>query len=131
MCRRIDRPSSRHLHYADSPTASQETSRPDADIAGLRQMGTNVDLDLAPSLHETTKAVKQLFSGKAPESGAMPAEIYKHGGPQLMDYLTALLQEMWRQGLVPLDLKDATIVLLYRRKGNRQLCDNHQDSTSP
>ncbi|VDL98158.1 unnamed protein product, partial [Schistocephalus solidus] len=32
---------------------------------------------------------------------------------------------MWRQGQVPQDFKDATIVILYKRKGNRQLCDNH------
>ncbi|VDL96156.1 unnamed protein product [Schistocephalus solidus] len=33
---------------------------------------------------------------------------------------------MWRQGQVPRDFKDATIVHLYKRKGNRQLCDNHR-----
>nr|VZI44597.1 unnamed protein product [Spirometra erinaceieuropaei] len=56
----------------------------------------------------------------------MPAEVYKHGGPLLMDHLTALFQEMWRQGEVPQDFKDATIVHLYKRKGNRQVCDNHR-----
>ncbi|BHF67756.1 hypothetical protein SprV_0301078500 [Sparganum proliferum] len=87
---------------------------------------TNVDLDLPPSLQETIRAVQQLSSGKAPESDAIPAEIYKHGGPQLMDHLTVLFQEMWRQGEVPQDFKDATIVHLHKRKGNRQLCDNHR-----
>nr|VZI18294.1 unnamed protein product [Spirometra erinaceieuropaei] len=43
-----------------------------------------------------------------------------------MDHLTALFQEMWRQGEVPQDSKDATIVHLYKRKGNRQVCDNHR-----
>nr|VZI42022.1 unnamed protein product [Spirometra erinaceieuropaei] len=43
-----------------------------------------------------------------------------------MDHLTALFQEMWRQGDVPQDFKDATIVHLYKRKGNRQVCDNHR-----
>nr|VZI20073.1 unnamed protein product [Spirometra erinaceieuropaei] len=33
---------------------------------------------------------------------------------------------MWRQGEVPQDFKDATIVHLYKRKGNRQVCDNHR-----
>ncbi|BHF59201.1 hypothetical protein SprV_0100215700 [Sparganum proliferum] len=33
---------------------------------------------------------------------------------------------MWRQGGVPQDFKDATIVHLYKRKGNRQVCDNHR-----
>nr|VZI25274.1 unnamed protein product [Spirometra erinaceieuropaei] len=43
-----------------------------------------------------------------------------------MDHLTALFQEMWRQGVVPQDFKEATIVHLYKRKGNRQVCDNHR-----
>nr|VZI51341.1 unnamed protein product [Spirometra erinaceieuropaei] len=98
----------------------------DAAIERLPQVETNVDFDLPPSLHETIRAVQQLSSGKAPGSDAIPAEVYKHGGPQLMDQLTALFQEMWRQGEVPQDFKDATIVHLYKRKGNRQVCDNHR-----
>nr|VZI41161.1 unnamed protein product [Spirometra erinaceieuropaei] len=97
----------------------------DAAIERLPQVETNADLDLPPSLQETIRAVQQLSSGKAPGSDAIPAKVYKHGGPQLMDHLTALFQEMWRQGGVPQDFKDATIVHLYMRKGNRQICDNH------
>ncbi|VDM03021.1 unnamed protein product [Schistocephalus solidus] len=40
--------------------------------------------------------------------------------------LTTLFQEMWRQGQVPQDFKDATIVRFYKREWNRQLCDNHR-----
>ncbi|BHF82815.1 hypothetical protein SprV_0802595400 [Sparganum proliferum] len=67
----------------------------DAAIDCLPQVETNADLDLPPSLQETTRAVQQLSSAKAPESDAIPAEVYKQGGPQLMDHLTALFQEMW------------------------------------
>ncbi|BHF85165.1 hypothetical protein SprV_1002832600 [Sparganum proliferum] len=98
----------------------------DAAIDRLPQVETNADLDLPPSLQETIRAVQQLSSGKAPGSDAIPAEVYKHGGPQLMDHLTVLFQEMWRQGEVPQDFKDATIVHLYKRKGNRQVCGNHR-----
>ncbi|BHF82137.1 hypothetical protein SprV_0802527400 [Sparganum proliferum] len=66
----------------------------DAAIVGLPQVETNVDLDLPPSLQETIRAVQQLSRGKAPGSDAIPAEVYKHGGPQLMDHLTELFQEM-------------------------------------
>nr|VZI14956.1 unnamed protein product [Spirometra erinaceieuropaei] len=98
----------------------------DVAIERLPQVETNVDLDLPPSLPETIRAVQQLSSAKAPGSDAIPAEVYKHGGLQLMDYLTALLQEMWRQGEVPQDFKYATIVHLYKRNGNRQICDKHR-----
>ncbi|BHF59316.1 hypothetical protein SprV_0100227300 [Sparganum proliferum] len=70
--------------------------------------------------------MQQLSSGKAPGSDAIPAAVYKHFGFQLMDHLTALFQEMWRQGEVPQDLKDATIVHLYKPKGNHQVYDNHR-----
>ncbi|BHF70089.1 hypothetical protein SprV_0301313900 [Sparganum proliferum] len=33
---------------------------------------------------------------------------------------------MWRQGELPQDFKDAPIVHLYKRRGNRQICDNHR-----
>ncbi|BHF84887.1 hypothetical protein SprV_1002803900 [Sparganum proliferum] len=36
---------------------------------------------------------------------------------------------MWCQGEVPQDFKDATIVHLYKRKGNRQVCDNHRGNS--
>nr|VZI07637.1 unnamed protein product [Spirometra erinaceieuropaei] len=85
----------------------------DAAIERLPQVETNADLDLPPSLQETIRVVQQLSSGKAPVSDAIPAEVYKHG-------------EMWRQGEVLQDFKDATIVHLYKRKGNRQFCDNHR-----
>ncbi|BHF75067.1 hypothetical protein SprV_0501816100 [Sparganum proliferum] len=97
----------------------------DATIARLPQVETNVDLNLPPTLQEAFRAVQQLSSGKALEPNAILAEVYKHGGPQLMDHLTTLFQEMWRQGEVSQDLKDATIVYLYKRKDNLQLCDNH------
>ncbi|BHF85662.1 hypothetical protein SprV_1002883400 [Sparganum proliferum] len=98
----------------------------DAAIDRLPQVETNVDLDLPPSLQETIGAIQQVSSGKAPGSDAIPAEVYKHGDPQLMDHLTALFQQMWHQGEIPQDFKDATIVHLYKRKGNRQICDNHR-----
>nr|VZI32244.1 unnamed protein product [Spirometra erinaceieuropaei] len=66
----------------------------DAAIARLSQVEANVDIDLPPSLQVTIRAVQQLSSGKAPGSDAIPAEVYKHGGPLLMDHLTALFQEM-------------------------------------
>nr|VZI38230.1 unnamed protein product [Spirometra erinaceieuropaei] len=47
-----------------------------------------------------------------------------------MDHLTALLQEMRRQGEVQQDFNDAIIVQLYKRKGNRQICDNHRGISS-
>nr|VZI43851.1 unnamed protein product [Spirometra erinaceieuropaei] len=98
----------------------------DAAIPRLPQVETNADLDFPPSLHETIRAVQQLSSGKAPGADTFSAEIYKHGGPQLINLLITLLQEMWRQE-VPQAAKHVTVAHLYKRKGNRQLCSNHRD----
>ncbi|VDL89923.1 unnamed protein product [Schistocephalus solidus] len=73
--------------------------------------------------------MQQISRGKAPGSDAISPEVYKHGGPLLMAELTKLFQEMWHQGQVPRDFKDATIVHLYKRKVNRQLCSNHRGTS--
>ncbi|BHF72656.1 hypothetical protein SprV_0401572500 [Sparganum proliferum] len=111
-------------HFRGPPNRRPTISN--AAIARLPQVETNVDLGLLPSLNETIRTVQQLSSGKAPGLDAFPDEIYKHGGLQLMDHLTALFQAMWRQGEVPQEFKNATIVYLYKRKDNRQICDNHR-----
>nr|VZI42288.1 unnamed protein product [Spirometra erinaceieuropaei] len=91
----------------------------DAAIARLPQVETIAVLDLPLFLQETIRVVQQLSSGNAPGSDAIPAEVNKHEGPQVMDHLTTLFQEMWREGEVPQDFKDATILHQYKRKGNR------------
>ncbi len=53
-------------------------------------------------------------------------EVYKAGVAVLVDKLTQLFQSFWNQGSIPQELKDASIVHLYKRKGNRQVCDNHR-----
>ena len=64
--------------------------------------------------------------GKAPGADAIPSEIYKIGGPALLRELASLFRAMWKEGKLPQDFWDATIVHIYKRKGNRQLCDNHR-----
>ncbi|VDM05597.1 unnamed protein product [Schistocephalus solidus] len=99
----------------------------DAAIDRLPQVDTNNDLDLPLSLPETIRAAQQIASGKATGSDVNLPVVYKHGWPRLMAELTTFLMDIWRQGHVPQDFKEATIVHLYKRKWNRQLCDNHND----
>ena len=84
------------------------------------------ELELPPSLHEVTKAIKQTSSGKSPGADGIPAEIYKHGGDYMRRKLTHLFKLIWDKGTVPQEFKDASIVHLYKRKGNRTCCDNHR-----
>ncbi|XP_071508585.1 uncharacterized protein [Diadema antillarum] len=40
--------------------------------------------------------------------------------------LTKLYQSMWSKEQLPQEFRDATVVHIYKRKGNRQACDNHR-----
>ncbi|BHF85960.1 hypothetical protein SprV_1002913700 [Sparganum proliferum] len=99
----------RHRHRPPVPSEDQHQPRPPT-----------------LSLHETIRTVQQLSSGKAPASDASSAEVCKHHCPKFMEHLTALFQETWCQKEVPHDFKDSTIIHLYKRIGNRHVCDNHR-----
>jgi hypothetical protein len=98
----------------------------DEAIDRLPQVATNETLDAPPSLEEIQKAIKQLSNNKAPGADAIPAEIYKEGGLALTSKLLQLFELIWQTETLPQDFKDASIVHLYKRKGNRQACDNHR-----
>ena len=79
-----------------------------------------------PTVAETVKAIKLLSSVKAPGSDTIPAEIYKAGGTPVAKKMTELFHIMWRKEAIPQEFKDASIIHLFKRKGNPQLCDNHR-----
>ena len=90
-------------------------------------MECNPLLDELPTVSETVKAIKLLSSGKAPGSDAIPVEIYKAEGLPLAEKLAELFHIMWRKEATHQIFKDATIIHPFKRKGNHQVCDNHQD----
>ena len=89
-------------------------------------MECNPLLDEFQTVSETVKATKLLSSGKDPGSDAIPAEIYIAGGLPVAEKLTELFHIMWRKEAIPQEFKDATIIHLFKRKGNPQVCDNHR-----
>ena len=64
----------------------------DEAINRLPQVECNPLLDELPTetVSETVRAIKLLSSGKAPGSDAIPAEIYKAGGPPVAEKLTVI-----------------------------------------
>ena len=93
----------------------------DEAINRLPQVECNPLLDELPTVSETVKAIKLLSSGKAAGSDAIPAEIYKAGGPPVAEKLTELFHILWRKEAIPLEFKDATIIHLFKRKRNPRL----------
>ena len=67
---------------------NRPSSISDEAINRLPQVECNPLLDELPSVSETVKAIKLLSSGKAPGSDAIPAEIYKAGGPPVAEKLS-------------------------------------------
>lgn len=53
--------------------------------------------------------------------------MYKEGDMALVEKLHHLFEPIWNKGKVPQDLKVASIIHLYKRKGNREACDNHSE----
>ncbi|BHF72382.1 hypothetical protein SprV_0401544700 [Sparganum proliferum] len=98
----------------------------DAAIDRLPQLEINFDTNFPPYLSATIRAVQQLSSGKSSGSGAIPAEIYKHGDRRLMEQITTIFQELWCCGQAPQDFKDANIAHLCKCKVNRQVFENHK-----
>ena len=43
--------------------------------------------------------------------------------------ITNLFRKIWKEESVPQDFKDALIVHIYKRKGDRACCDNHRGVT--
>ena len=83
-------------------------------------------LNQPPSTAEVRCAIQQMSSGKSPGADSIPPEIYKHGGEQLLCRLTKLCERIWDQEAVPQDFKDAMIVHIFKRKGDRACCDDHR-----
>ena len=98
----------------------------DDAIDRLEQLQVNNQMDDPPTESEVKKAISQLSNGKAPGSDAIAAEIYSAGSPEMINKLTVLFSNMWDQEKIPQELKDATILHLYKRKGDRKSCDNHR-----
>ena len=89
----------------------------DNAINRLPQIECSVLLDEFPTVTETRKAIQHLSSG----TDAISAEVYKAGGLPMAEKLTELFQCMWRKEAIPQDFKDASIIHLYKRKGNPQV----------
>ena len=98
----------------------------DTAISEITQLDPVPELDLPPSTAEVCLAIKQLVAGKAAGPDGIPSETYQFGGAQLAATMTDLFDKIWGTESVPKDFRDATIVHLYKRKGNKAVCDNHR-----
>jgi hypothetical protein len=71
------------------------------------------------------RAIKQMSSGKSPGEDSTSSEIYKEGGKQVVRRLSGLFLKISDTESVTQDFKDASIVHIFKRKGDRARCDDH------
>ena len=76
------------------------------------------ELDNPPSMDEMKKAIKQMSCGKASGKDGIPAEVYKALSDEAL--------QAWEEEEMPADLRNATIVALYKNKGSRTDCGNYR-----
>jgi len=60
-----------------------------------------------------------------PGIDGLPAEVFKAGSLNLITMLTHLFQNIWNKRSVPQEFRDALIVHIFKRKGDRSVCDDH------
>jgi len=97
-----------------------------ATLSALDQAPVMEELVALPRMDELREAILNLKVGKACGPDGIPPEIYKYGGNTLTAHLHALFIKIWEQESVPQAFKDALIIHLYKRKGDRRDCGNHR-----
>lgn len=83
-------------------------------------------LDDLPTLEEVQKAIKQMNPGKAAGKDGIPAELFKAMSGEALQTFHSVLSSIWEEEDMPAELRDASIVALYKNKGSRASCGNYR-----
>ena len=92
----------------------------------LSKRPTRDDLSGPFEMKELDTALKSLKNDKAPGQDGIPPEVLKHGGSELKSELLKLFNLCLEKGSLPQDMKDALIVTIYKKKGERSDCGNYR-----
>ncbi|XP_022809588.1 uncharacterized protein LOC111346575 [Stylophora pistillata] len=68
-------------------------------------------------------------SNKAACPDGIPADVYKFGGEKLQEQLHQLIIKIWAEEKIPPEPKNANIVQIYKRKGDRSECGNYRGTS--
>ena len=112
-------------HYSE--LYSRETVVTNAALNDIRDLPMMEELDNEPTIEDLSKAIDSLSCGKAPGCDSIPPEVIKCAKPALLQHLHQLLCLCcWNEGTVPQEMRNATIVTLYKNKGDRSDCNNYR-----
>ena len=92
-------------------------------VASVQLMTVREELSMPPSEDEILAAMSSLKVGKAGGKNGVLPEMLKCCGANLLEHLVKLFHQVWRDGCVPQEWKDALIVPT-PKKGDLSVCDN-------
>ena len=81
-------------------------------------------MDTPATFAETLQAISSLKNNKSPGTDGIPGEVLKNGGTALHHEVHQLILSIWEAEDVPQQWKDARIISIYKRKGDRATCGN-------
>ena len=101
------------------------TIRPDPNIL-TNATKSSSECEDAPILQaEVEEAVRSLKTGKSPGIDNIPAELWKHGGQEMIKALTYICQRIWETKQWPQKWTQSLIIPI-PKKGNSRQCQNHR-----
>ncbi len=71
-------------------------------------------------------AIRKLKLGKAPGPDGIKAEMLKYGGEIVVDWIMWICNLAWEQSKVPEEWRKAIVVLIYKGKGKREVCNSYR-----
>jgi len=77
-------------------------------------------------MDELEKAMRTTRNGKAPGQDGIAAEVLKYAGTRLKEKLLELYNTCLEEMALLQNFKDALIVIIYKKKGERSECGNHR-----
>uniref|UniRef100_K7E0P4 RNA-directed DNA polymerase n=1 Tax=Monodelphis domestica TaxID=13616 RepID=K7E0P4_MONDO len=109
-----------------SQLLNQPSSVDQSTLDQIPQNRTIEQLDVPPSIKEVQKAIQQMSAGKAPGKDGIPIKVYKALNGKALQAFHIVLTSIWEEEDMPPELRDASIVALYKNKGSRAACDNYR-----
>jgi len=81
---------------------------------------------MTPSFDEISRATKSIKNNKSAGPAGIPGEVFKYGGHHVLHRLHKFICDIWLAEELPQKWKDATIVTIYKKKGDKSLCGNYR-----
>ena len=93
-------------------------------LNALSPLPIQQNMDDTPGHEEIETAIKSLKTGKSAGPYGLAAEFYQRGGSVLVEEVTKVIHCIWDTEVIPNELKDADIIPIFKRKGDKADCTN-------